>query len=129
MERLNSRINAIPDMPIRSRMGYLGADESLVLYPLPGSRVIREYMDGTTDQQLNYEIAMKSKQQTMILDVLWKVQNEMESLQELESNDGSFEFQDITITSKPFINSNDDQGWFVFLLNLQAKITVFKEDK
>lgn len=128
MERLNSRINAIPDMPIRSRMGYLGADESFVLYPLPGSRVIKEYMDGTTDQQLNYEIAMKSKQQTKTLDVLWKVQNEMENLRELESNDGSFEFQNITITNKPFINQADEQGWFVFLLNVQANITVFGED-
>lgn len=128
MERLNGRINAIPNMPVVSRLGYLGAEESLVLYPLPGSRIITEYMDGTTDQQLNYEIAMKSKRQSTILDVLWKVQNELEHLKNLESNDGSFEFQSITITNKPFINQIDEQDWFVFLLNVQANITVFGED-
>ncbi|GAA0415066.1 minor capsid protein [Virgibacillus salarius] len=129
MQRLNERINSIDQLPIESKMGYLGADESLVLYPLPGSQIVTQYMDGTTDQQLNYEIAMKSKVQSKIHQSLWAIQTELENLTELESQDNSFEFEELIITNKPFINNADEQGWFVFLLNVQANITVFKEEE
>lgn len=129
MQRLNERINSIDQLPIESKMGYLGADESLVLYPLPGSQIVTQYMDGTTDQQLHYEIAMKSKVQSKIHQSLWAIQTELENLTELESQDGSFEFEELIITNKPFINNADEQGWFVFLLNVQANITVFKEEE
>jgi len=126
IERLNDKINAIPAMPIQSRLGYLDAVESLALYPLPGSTVLHEYMDGVSDQRLNYEIAMKSRSQQKISEVLWEVQKELSDLNSLASSDGSFEFKDITITNMPYINQLDDQGWFVFLLNLQADVTVYE---
>lgn len=129
IERLTDRINEITSLPVPLKMGYLGADESLVVYPLPGSRVVQEYMNGTKDVQLNYEIAMKSKLQSKITETLWLVQNELEELQELNSQDGSFEFDEIIIPNKPFINNVGDQGFFTFLLNVQANITVFKEEK
>lgn len=129
IERLTARVNEIPGLPINCKVGYLGTDESFVVYPLPGSRTVIEYMDGTKDQQLNFEFAMKSKSQRNIHQTLWSVQNVLEDLEELESHDDSFEFQDLIITNKPFINQMDDQGWFVFLLDIQANITVFKEDE
>lgn len=128
IERLAERVNEIPNLPIDVEPGYLKASESFVFYPLPGSRITQEYMDGTTDQQLNYEFAMKSTIQSKINQTLWTVQNELELLEKLESQDGSFEFQNIVITNKPFINQADDQGFFTFLLNIQAKITVFKQE-
>lgn len=128
IERLAERVNGIPNLPIDVEPGYLKASESFVFYPLPGSRITQEYMDGTTDQQLNYEFAMKSTIQSKINQALWAVQNELELLEKLESQDGSFEFQNIVITNKPFINQADDQGFFTFLLNIQAKITVFKQE-
>lgn len=86
-------------------------------------------MDGTSDQQLNFEFAMRSTIQGKINQTLWVVSNALEELKELESQDGSFEFQNIVITNKPFINQADDQGFFTFLLDIQANITVFKEEK
>ena len=127
IERLCDKVNAIQGLPIKCKIGYLGADESFVVYPLPGSQVTAEYMNGTIEQQLNFEFAMKSKSQKKIHDTLWMVQNELENLKELKSHDGSFEFERLTITNKPFINQIDEQGWFVFLLDVQANITVFKE--
>lgn len=129
VERLTDRVNEIPTLPIKCKIGYLGTDESFVVYPLPGSRVVMEYMNGTKEQQLNFEFAMKSKSQSRIHNTLWLVQNELEALTELESKDGSFEYDELIITDKPFINNADEQGWFVFLLDVQAKITVFKEEK
>lgn len=128
IERLNDAINTMVKPPIVCRMGYLGTGESLVIYPLPGGRVTQEYMDGTKDQELNYEIAMKSKSHQKIGETLWTIQSELEKLDALKSNDGSFEFEELIITNKPFINQLNDQNWFVFLLNIQAKITVYREE-
>lgn len=128
IERLAERVNQISDLPIRVEPGYLKAGESFVFYPIPGSKVVQEYMNRTTDQQLNFEFAMRSTIQGKINQTLWIVSNELEQLKELNSNDGSFEFDEITITNKPFINQSDEQGFFTFLLNVQAKITVFKEE-
>lgn len=129
VERLKDKINEMPSLPIECKLGYLGTSESLVLYPLPGSRITQTYMNGATDQALNYEIAMKSKEQSKINATLWTIQTELEQVTEVKSKDGSFEFQDLLITNKPFINYLDEQGWFVFLLNVQANITVLKEEK
>lgn len=125
LDRLQDRINGIPMIPTL-RQGYLGTGESLVIYPLPGSRVVQGYMDGTRDWAMNYEIAMKSQDSVAINDTLWKIQTKLEQLQELPSGDGSYEFENLIITNKPFINQLDDQGWFVFLLDVQANITVLK---
>lgn len=129
IERLQDKINEIPNLPVKCQLGYLGTGESLVLYPLPGSRTVQEYMDGTKDWSMNYEIAMKSQSQSKIVQALWAIQTELEKLDTLESRDGSFQFENITITNKPFINQLDTQNWFVFLLDIQANITVFKEEK
>lgn len=127
-ERLNDTINAIPGLPLRSRLGYLGTEESLVIYPLPGSNVIAAYMDGTKDENLNYEIAMKSRDQEKISSTLWLVARTLEETKVIESKDDSFKFDGLRITNLPFVNNADEQGWFTFLLNVQATITNFEKE-
>ncbi|SET33237.1 bacteriophage minor capsid protein [Enterococcus malodoratus] len=129
IDRIKESINSIEGLPIKIRKGYLSADESLVIYPLPGGQVITEFYDGIKDQQLNYEIAMKSKDGDKIEKVLWLISDYLEQLEELKSQNETFEFNGLTITSKPFINDADEQGWFVFLLDFQAKLTTFKGEK
>lgn len=129
MERLNDTINSIEGLPERSRLGYLGTDESLVLYPLPGSTPIALYMDGTKDERLNYEISMKSKSQDKINKTLWLVARTLERVKTINSLDGSFEFQEITITNMPYVNNADEQGWYTFNLNVQAIITNKEKEK
>ena len=129
IDRIKESINSIDGLPIKIRKGYLSADESLVIYPLPGGQVITEFYDGIKDQQLNYEIAMKSKYGDKVEKVLWLISDYLEQLEELKSQNETFEFNGLTITSKPFINDADEQGWFVFLLDFQAKLTTFKGEK
>lgn len=126
MERLTANINAIPNLPIRCQMGYLKPTESFCIYPLPGSRVVQEYYDGTKDQQLNFEFAMKSTDQQKISQTLWLVQNHLEELSTLISLDGSFDFDEIAVTNKPFINQLDDKSNYIFMLDIQAKVTTYK---
>lgn len=125
MDQLVGNVNAIPDLPIKCRLGYLKPTESFCLYPLPGGKVIREYYDGMKDQQLNYEFAMKSDDQQKINTTLWVVQNHLEELLTLTSADGSFDFDEINITNKPFINQLDDKGNYIFMLDVQAKVTTY----
>ncbi|WP_339147637.1 minor capsid protein [Sutcliffiella sp. BMC8] len=129
MERLRDKINTIPQLPLECKMGYLGLDESLVVYPLPGSRIVQEYMDGSKDWHMNYEIAMKSQKQSEIHETLWTIQTELEGLSELYSQNSSFQFDGLMVTNKPYINQLNNQGWYVFLLDIQASITIFKEEK
>lgn len=125
MDRLIDEVNA-NRLPLKMRSGYLSDNESLCTYPLPGSSVTQLYMDGTKDMDMNYEIAMKSKDPSKINTTLWLIQDVLENLQSVESKDDSFSFNGLNITSKPFINEQDEQGWFVFLLDIQAKLTLYK---
>lgn len=128
LDRLVETVNNIDRLPIKCEPGYLKETESFVVYPMPGSRVVNEYFSGVKDQQLNYEFAMKSRVPGNIHDTLWIVQNALEQVENLTSNDGSFEFDELIITNKPFINQADSQGWYVFYLDIQAKITTFNKE-
>ncbi|OTO00566.1 hypothetical protein A5804_002078 [Enterococcus faecium] len=129
IDRVKDKINSISELPIPLRKGYLSGNESLVVYPLPGGQVLKEYYDGIKDEQLNYEIAMKSKDGSKIEQVLWLISDYLEQIEDIHSLNESFEFSRLTITSKPFINEADEQGWFVFLLDFQVKLTTFKEEQ
>lgn len=126
LDCLNEKINQIPNLTLNIRKGYLSAVESLVIYPLPGGKVDVEYYDGIKDELLNYEIAMKSKDGSKIEQTLWLLSDVLENIEELSSKDGSFEYNNLTITNRPFINEANEQGWFVFLLDFQTKLTTFE---
>lgn len=121
---LAERINTDLELPVKMIKGYLGPSESLVVYPLPGGQKVKGYMDGSADISLNYEIAMKSKEPSLLNDVLWKASDYLECLDTLESP--AFEYGSITITNKPYIMDADEQGWFVFVLDFAAKITTIE---
>ncbi|MGX7232454.1 minor capsid protein [Enterococcus italicus] len=124
IDRLKDAVNTL-SIPIKMRTGYLSDKETLVIYSLPGSAVITQYMDGTRDVNMNYEIAMKSKDGAKIEQTLWQVQDYLDALLDVTSKNNSFEFNGLTITSKPFINDADEQGWFVFLLDFTANLTIY----
>ena len=124
IERIKDSVNSIDNLPIQLRIGYLGTDESLVIYPLPGSATTKEYMDGAKDVDMNYEIAMKSKDGDKLQQVLWLISEHLDKVKSVISQDDSFTFNKLTITSKPFINQFDEQGWLVFLLDFTANITI-----
>lgn len=124
IEKLAQHINAIPNLNARMRIGYLNpVPEDFCIFPLAGSRVVREFMDGTKEQELNFEIAMKSSNLQKLNNTLWFVQSELEKLETLASDNNSFMFEWVRITNKPFINQLDEKGISIFLLDIQVKIT------
>jgi len=121
-------INNDLTMPMPLKMGYLSDGESFVIYPIPGSRVANEFYDGTKERELNYDIAMQSKDQQALQAALWIVQDDLETLKELPSQNDSYDFNEIVIVDKPFINQIDEQGWFVFMLSITIKIITHKRE-
>lgn len=120
------KVNAIENLPSRLKKGYLGQGESFVVYGIPGSEITEVYMDGSYEESLNFEIAMQSQNPEMLYDVLWVVQTKLEQFTDVPSKSGRYDFEEIRITNKPFINQVNEQGWFVFLLDFTAVITIQK---
>ena len=73
---------------------------------------------------------MKSQHEQAIQGSLWLSQSHLEELSTLNSDDGSFDFGEIKISNKPYINNEDEQGHYIFILDIQAAITTFsRKDK
>lgn len=128
IERIKEKVNEQTVLPVEMQIGYLDAVESLVIYSLAGSTTTQEYMDGAKDVNVNYEVAMKSKDGALAEKALWQISETLDSLNEITSEDNSYIFNKLRVTSKPFINYFDDQGWFVFLLNFTVSITTNEEE-
>lgn len=129
IERLKDNINSLPDLPMKLTLGYLTAKDSLVLYALPGGQVNQEYYDGVKDQTLNYEVGIKTKDQQKANATLWQIQTHLEQVEELISSDSSFQFQKLRVSNKPFLSDQDEQGFFIYLLDVQADLTTFKKQE
>lgn len=125
LDRLNDSINSIPNLPVKIKKGYLSEKESLAIYSLPGGRVTQRFYDGSKEETLNYEIGMKSEDGVKVETTLREISDFIENLAELKSKNGSFSFMNISIASKPFIGPTETQDWFVFLLEIQAKIITY----
>ncbi|MCI1904145.1 MAG: minor capsid protein [Enterococcaceae bacterium] len=124
-ERLKEKISQL-NLPIMTKLGINTKDESAAFYPIPGGQVTKVFMDGIKEQQLNYEYAIKSKRQEIASQQLWRVSNFLENLEELESNDESFEFGTIVITSKPASSNADEQGFFYWAIDFTVTLTTFR---
>lgn len=126
LEQLNSFINML-NLPIPCRMDYLDEDESLVCYPLAGGKVNTLYMDEAKDVTLPFEIAIKTKNHSKANTCIWAINEALSEFNlELPSKNGSYEFDNLTVTM-PFLNDRDDQGYYIYLQDIQANITVFSK--
>src|SRR5690625_556200 len=116
MERLNSYINTM-DLFARSRIGLLGTDDSISVMAMPGGEE-RVYFDGIRDKNYQIQVSAKSKNQNNCYSSLTDIYQELERLDDLESNNGSFDFQHIETASLPNLIGQDDDGFFIWGVNL-----------
>lgn len=122
IERLVDTINSIEGLGIVAKADYLTEKESLGVYALPGGSTIQEFMDGEKEVQLNYEIAIKTKKQQLAHNSMWLIGNKLgEFGLSIDSENGSYEFESVTAEA-PSLNDRDDQGWYIYLLDIKANI-------
>ena len=122
-EVLRDFINRL-NLPLTCRLDYLSETESLVLYPLPGGKVEKEYMNGKQDISLVYEVAIKTTDHQKTSSILWAINYALADFNlELPSQNNSYQFRGLEV-SQPFLNDRDDQGFYVYMLDITAKLEV-----
>lgn len=125
MERLNSHINTL-DLFAKSRIGLLSEGDSISVMAMPGGEET-VYFDGIRDKNYQIQVSAKSKNQNNCFDALTTVYQNLERLDELNSNNGSFDYQSTKTASLPNLIGQDDSGYFVWGVNLSCKITIYEE--
>lgn len=124
MTKLNQKINSL-SLYARSSIGLLGPDESLSIMAMPGGAET-VYMDGTRDKDYQVQINAKSKNQMNCFNALTYIYSTLENLSDLPSGNGSYEFQSIETKSFPSLLEQDEQGYFIYVLSISAKITIYQ---
>ena len=111
-------------LPLACELDFLSELDSLVLYPLPGGKVERVYMDGSRDVSLIFEIAVKVKNQVTASECLWEINKSLSEFDlVLPSQNNSYIFNNLT-TTQPSLNERDEQGFYIYLQDITANLTI-----
>lgn len=122
-EVLRDFINTL-NLSLTCRLDYLAEKEDLVLYPLPGGKILKEYMDGKQDISLVFEVAIKTLDHQRTSSILWSINHALANFDlELPSKNNSYQFRGLEV-SQPFLNDRDDQGFYIYMLDVTAEIEV-----
>nr|DAM94148.1 MAG TPA: Minor capsid protein [Caudoviricetes sp.] len=122
-EVLRDFINTL-NLSLTCRLDYLSEKEDLVLYPLPGGKILQEYMDGKQDISLIFEVAIKTLDHQRTSSILWAINHALANFDlELPSKNNSYQFRGLEV-SQPFLNDRDDQGFYIYMLDVTAEIEV-----
>ena len=112
------------NLPLKCRLDYLSEDEDLVLYPLPGGKLEKEYMDGKQDISLLFEVAIKSQDQAKTSAILWNINQVLSDFSlDLPSNNNSYQLRGLEV-AQPFLNDRNEQGFYIYMLDITAKLEV-----
>lgn len=124
-EVLLKHINSFDRLPLKARLDYFNEDEDdLVINAIPGGTIDKEFMDGTREVSLPFEIAVKSRTSKKASDIIWFLNGELSAFDiDLPSTDNSYTFLSLSV-EKPGINGRDEQGFFVYTLQLTAKLEI-----
>lgn len=123
IKQLRDTVNDL-GIPFVCKLGILDSVDSLCLYPLSGGRTIKNYMDGMKDKQLNFEFAIKTKDNTKAYETLNDIAAQIELLDDLPSKNGSYDFQKIKVVSDSYLIGLDEQGYFVYNMIIQTELTI-----
>ena len=122
---LLAHINNIKDLTLKARLDYFEDDkDDLVINALSGGIIDKEYMDGTREVSLPFEIAVKSKTNGVANDIIWLLNGDLSDFDlDLPSTDNSYTFLSLKV-DKPGINGKDEQGYFVYSMQVIAKLEI-----
>lgn len=102
--------------------------DSVTIASLPGGRTINGYMDGTEEKELHHEIVIKTKnKQREAIDVLTFITQTLEGEQDIQSENGSFDYDGTRIVNAPFLQGFDAQQNFVYTSQVASILTTYRK--
>lgn len=122
--QLNNKINSL-DLFAPCYIGLLDEGESISVMAMPGGDEV-VYFDGIRDKNYQVQINAKSKNQLNCINALTHIYRTLENLDDLPSENGSYEFQKITTQSLPSLLEQDEQGFFIYVMSISARITIYE---
>ena len=106
------------------KIGIFDDEASLLIRPITGSEIIREYMDGTMDIRLPFEISIKSPNQEEAYSVLDTVMNHVRNIGDhLNSQNSYHVLLNTVIDQIPTFEENKD-NYFYYTSKLTVDMTV-----
>ena len=117
------------DIPIM--IGTLEVTDSIALCLL-GGNTLQEYYDGAKTKQLNYEFNIRTKKQELAISTLSKIALFLSEIDGIPSENGSYEFEKLTVSDEISFNGQEENGTSWYRLAIQVRLTIFKtqgEDK
>lgn len=108
---------------------YNSDSNSISIYALAGGRTIQEYMDGVKEKSLNYELQVKVKTEDRDegYSALGLISRSLEELTELDSSNGSYEFNKISISSEQYLTDVSKDNYMYFTFTFTAYVTVHNQ--
>ena len=113
------------NLSIPVKIGFFEEQDTLALAPMQGGSVIQNYYNGIETQRLPYEIGIKVfENQQLALDTLTLIADELTKVSNIPSQNESYEFLNIQISSKPFLRDQDVEGFFFYRLEFVVELNV-----
>ena len=103
---------------------------SMAVVPAPGSRTLATYYDGTKEKRFNYFVQINDRNQdrTKAMNALKLIADKVGDLEDLPSDNGSYEYNQISISNEPYFTAAATDGSTYFRLSIQADLTIFEEE-
>lgn len=96
--------------------------DDLVINAMSGGKVDREFMDGTREVSLPFEIALKMRDNQRGSSIIWTVHDALSQFDlQLPSTDCTYSFLSISV-DKPAMNGKDEQKFYIYSLIATAKL-------
>jgi len=109
------------------QVGRFTDEDSLVVIPAEGSNVIQEYMDGTKDKRMSFEINIKSKSQEDAFNVLSNVINNIADISNfLDEENEQSTLLGVTVEQMPYFALEQEIGYFIYNSKIVVNITEIK---
>lgn len=112
-------------LPLTPRLDYFEDNkDDLVINQIPGGKVDTEYMDGTQEVSLPFEIAVKAKKNSLANEIIWAVTSELSKFDlVLPSANKLYEYLGMEV-SRPASKGKDSQGFYYYTIEIVAKIVI-----
>lgn len=127
-DRLNDKINALPDLPYTCFVNYLSGNSGLSLVPSPGSTDIQFDWAGNAKKKVNYTVTIRDKNKSALLEsTLWRITDMLENITALPSRDNSYQFNGLQITGLPSLEFQDANNFSQYVMSFSVFIFQTKE--